>query len=267
MSVFNKGMIYDPESQELKIKGVQPRRQFVFRIYKVALGGAILCGILALLTFGIIGFVNLESEEIKKWAMLIGFIGMLGLSVFFVSLAMLLKLTLLRKAPFDNWVYEIAASSLGTKVILYDGKRIFIQYDRNNKEVDKKDFILKMAERSEKYSYFLINTWIDEGFLEVACTTKQPIPTRAPKKEEDDKFFNIVPLGLGLNNVTKKISPVGWYINTENKNKEMIETLPAISIAIVGTSGCHGKNDIIKLQGDVVTNIDELDDIEGDVSE
>ena len=89
---------------------------------------------------------------------------------------------------------------------------------------------------------FYIKTFIDQGVIKVECKKKEPIPNKALFNNKDDRFWNIFPLGLTVNNNTQKISPVGWYINDINKNEELLETIPSTSILIVGGTGCYEKD-------------------------
>lgn len=233
-SFLTKGLV-DDKTKEQKIFGIQPKNQFALRLYLALL----VLGML-MLVLGILSTIILMYTNPPKLLLIIMYyirITTLILGIFCIPFSYVIKSIFLRKAPFDDWIYEISATSLGTKVIFYTSKSLFIQFDRNNKEVDKKDFILKMAERSDNYSYFLVRTYIDEGFLEVTCTKKQPLPTYVEKKVEDDNYITAVPLGVALNNNTKKVEPVTWRINTEEKVKGILDTLPAVSIAIVGGTG------------------------------
>ena len=66
----------------------------------------------------------------------------------------------------------------------------------------------------------------------VECKKRQPIPNKASFSPNDDKFWNIIPMGLTINPNTQKISPIGWYLNDQNKNDELYETVPSTSILI-----------------------------------
>ena len=72
----------------------------------------------------------------------------------------LLHLLFLRKCGFDDWVLEIANKYLGTQVIFYTHNRLFIEFSRTGKEVDKRDFVGTMSDLSDHFSYFYINTYI-----------------------------------------------------------------------------------------------------------
>ena len=76
----------------------------------------------------------------------------------------------------------------------------------------------------------------------VECKKRQPIPNKAVFSKNDDKFWNIIPLGLCINTNTQKISPMGWYLNDQNINEELYNTIPSTSILIAGGTGCFEKN-------------------------
>ena len=38
------------------------------------------------------------------------------------------------------------------------------------------------------------------------------------------------------------VSPIGWYLNDQNKNDELYETIPSTSILICGGTGCYDKD-------------------------
>lgn len=235
MLAFTKGLV-DDKTQEQKIKGLQPKNRISLYTYislmwmfAVSLSTSILC-------FVFLNYFPISSTMITD-ILELGFTYLLVFSVLFIVLAILVKQLMLRKCGFDDWVYEIANATLGTNVIFYNSKSIYIQYNRNNKEVDKKEFVQKMTERSERFSYFYIKTWVDEGFIEVRCTPRQEIPKRVLWDKDLSSVPNFVPIGVGLNTVTKELAPVGWYFNSNQIDEKSIVTEPAVSIAIVGTSG------------------------------
>lgn len=237
MAIIDDTKIADDKQDELVLKGIQPRRQKMFTIFKASrlIGILILC--IALLMFiatFIKPFFKVTDKPIYRWSVLI----VAGFGLFCLILMFLVKKIFLRKAPFDDWVFEIAQKRLGTEVIFYDGKRIYISYDRGGKEVDKKEFVTEMSDKSIHYSYFYKSTDIDQGYIVVECKERAPIPDRASFSPDDDKFWNIIPMGLTINNTTQKISPVGWYLNDQNKNPELYETMPSTSMLIAGGTGC-----------------------------
>lgn len=233
--------IANSHDQQQVLKGIQPRHQIAYKTYK---GCKILCimGLcLAGLLFGLT-FVSAAATITSNKYYRLGILGLGGLSIILLLFGLLVKSLFLRKAPFDDWVYEISEKRLGTSIIFYDSKYIYINYDRSGKEVDKKEFITEMSDKSVHYSYYYISTDIDSGYIKVECKKRQPIPDKASFKPDDDKFWNIVPMGLTINPNTQRVSPIGWYLNDQNKNDELYETIPSTSILICGGTGCYDKN-------------------------
>lgn len=213
------------------LKGIQPKHQICYKVFKFCR----LMSILLLIgdaVFFAFTFIPTMQFITKYKIYRLGILGLVGVSVFLLLIALIDKLLFLRKAPFDDWVYEIAEKRLGTSIIFYDSKYIYINYDRGGKEVDKKEFITEMSDKSIHYSYYYIKTFIDQGVIMVECKKRQPIPERASFSPNDDKFWNIVPMGLTINPNTQKVSPIGWYLNDQNKNDELYETVPSTSILI-----------------------------------
>lgn len=213
------------------LKGIQPKHQICYKVFKFCR----LMSILLLIGDGVFfafTFVPTMQFITKYKFYRMGILCLVGVSVALLLIAIIDKLLFLRKAPFDDWVYEIAEKRLGTSIIFYDSKYIYINYDRGGKEVDKKEFITEMSDKSIHYSYYYIKTFIDQGVIMVECKKRQPIPERASFSPNDDKFWNIVPMGLTINPNTQKVSPIGWYLNDQNKNDELYETVPSTSILI-----------------------------------
>ena len=236
--------IANSHDQVQVLKGVQPKHQMCYKFFKVCRFLAIFGSILAVLLLVGAYFAPKTNNNIiiyltankyfRKY--LCG--GLLVISAGLLVLAILDRILFLRKAPFDDWVFEIAEKRLGTSIIFYDSRYIYINYDRGGKEVDKREFITEMSDKSIHYSYYFINTFIDQGVIQVECKKRQPIPNKASFSPNDDKFWNIVPMGLTINNTTQKVSPIGWYLNDQNINEELYKTVPSTSILICGGTGC-----------------------------
>lgn len=237
--------IANTHDQDQILRGVQPKHQIAYKTYRACIYLLIIGLLLTALFFGItfvpmpVDFLQgiIQSETYRKFVLICGAV---SIGIFLIGL--LIKLLFLRKAPFDDWVYEIAEKRLGTSLIFYDSKHIYINYDRSGKEVDKREFVTEMSDKSVNYSYYYIKTYIDQGVIEVQCKKRQPIPNRASFSEKDDKFWNIIPMGLTINPNTQKISAIGWYLNDQNKNDELYETIPSTSILICGGTGCYSKD-------------------------
>lgn len=256
MAIMDDKNIADDKQDEVVLRGIQPRRQRCFKFFKATR----LIGIFFVF-FTLVGFIlprintfdNItqirhNGHNIFMYAILI--VGAIGFGSLF--LAFITKLLFLKRPPFDDWVYEIAQKRLGTDIIFYDGKHLYIQYDRSGKEVDKKEFVTEMSDKSIHYSYFYVKTDIDQGYIVVECKTRQPIPQKASFSPDDDKFWNIIPMGLTINNTTQKVSPIGWYLNDQNINEELYKTIPSTSILICGGTGCLDKDTPVLMHNTLV---------------
>lgn len=257
-SFLDEKSIADSRDDEQVLKGVQPKHQKCYKFYKVckflAIFGliftalAVIAAIVAPHT-GNVMFIKLTANKIYRTYILLG-LGGISLSILLVGL--LDKAIFLKKAPFDDWVFEIAEKRLGTSIIFYDSKYIYINYDRGGKEVDKKEFVTEMSDKSIHYSYYYIKTFIDQGVIMVECKKRQPIPNRASFSAKDDPFWNIVPMGLTINPNTQKVSPIGWYLNDQNKSEELYPTVPSTSILICGGTGCLGEDEPVLMENTLV---------------
>lgn len=223
--------ISNTQDAEQVLRGIQPKHQVAYKIYKFCKIYMILSILITALLIGLTYVPMLTMiTKFKIYRLItIGF-GLSGIVV--LLFGFLVKALFLRKAPFDDWVYEIAEKRLGTSLIFYDSHHIYINYDRSGKEVDKKEFVTEMSDKSIHYTYYYIKTFIDQGVIQIECKKRQPIPDRASFSEKDDKFWNIVPMGLTINPKTQSVSPIGWYLNDQNKNPELYETIPSTSILI-----------------------------------
>lgn len=223
------------------LKGIQPRHQMCYTIFKFCRLTAILFGVIDIALF-ILTFVPTFSifTSFKLYRYAIVFLLLVVLAL--IVVAILDKLLFLRKAPFDDWVFEIAEKRLGTSIIFYDSRYIYINYDRSGKEVDKREFVTEMSDKSVHFSYYYITTDIDQGYIKVECKKRQPIPDKATFSAKDDKYWNIFPLGLTINPNSQCVSALGWYINDQNINDELYTTIPSTSILIAGGTGCLDKN-------------------------
>ena len=236
--------IANSHDQQQVLKGVQPKHQTAYKIFKFSRIYFILMLFIVALLFGMT-FVNVSPILTKITGHFIYRIGLILLAAsacICLLFGMFIKSIFLKKAPFDDWVYEIAEKRLGTSIIFYDSKHIYINYDRSGKEVDKREFVTEMSDKSVHFTYYYIDTDIDTGFIRVECKKRQPIPDRASFSEKDDKYWNIVPMGLTINPKTQCVSAIGWYLNDQNKNDELYETIPSTSILICGGTGCYSKD-------------------------
>ena len=147
--------IANSHDQEQILKGIQPKHQIAYKIFKFTRIYFILMIFICALLFG---------KKKKKNDLLLRITGSHIYRIALIILAMsasvglifglLVKKLFLRKAPFDDWVYEIAEKRLGTSIIFYDSKHIYINYDRSGKEVDKKEFVTEMSDKSIHFTYY-----------------------------------------------------------------------------------------------------------------
>lgn len=235
--IFEDKNIVDERQDEQVFKGIQPKNQFAFKIFKLLRIFGIFFLVFAVLAFGL---TYVEMFKIVTaypiYNKIIMYLCIIAAAMF--VLMILVKLLFLRKASFDDWVFEVAQRDLGTQVIFYTSKCLYISYDiASAKEVDKRDFVTKMSDLSINYSYFYVKTFVDQQVIQVECTRRQPIPNRASFSPDDDLFWNIIPLGLTINNITQQVSPIGWYLNDQNKNEQLVPTVPSTSILICGGTG------------------------------
>lgn len=251
---------YTEREGEEKLRGVIPQHYLAYRIFKVFRIAAILFAILALILF-ILGFTNnralvLLTDSDYYGTLIFILLGITGVSCLFM---LILYVLFLRKPPFDTWVYEVAQKRLGTEVIYYNSKCLYIGYDvAAAKEVDKRDFVTEMSDKSDHYSYFYVDTFVDQQIIQVECTKRQPIPERASFDKDDDLFWNIIPIGLTINHVTQNVSPVGWWLNDNNKDERLVATVPSTSILIAGGTGCHAIGEEILMADGTIKKVEDI---------
>ena len=257
-------IMYDNSKRtEDKLTGVIPQHYTAFQIFKSVRFLAILFAVLAVLIF-ICRFI--DNPLIKEFATTPFYVyitlGAIGIVLILLLTMLLIHVLFLRKPGFDYWVYEFAQKHLGTEVIYYNSKCLYIQYNRaSTKEVNKEEFVQDMSAQSEHYSYyynFKDDTYIDLGVIRVTPEKKSPIPDRASFDPSDDEFFNFVPVGLTVNHATKRVSPIGWYINDNNVSDVAIKTAPSVSFLIAGGTGCHGIGEEILMADGSIKKVEDI---------
>jgi len=227
--------IANTKDEELVLKGIQPRHQRCYKVYRTSKIIAFVTWISAAIAFGLRYVPGFLFAQYSWYVTGIFYIVLVGAIIF--CFANIIKLLFLRKAPFDDWILDVAKKHLGTEVILYDSGNIYLDYDRTVKEQDKQDFLTDISDKSVHYTYFYVKTHIDAGYIQIQCKRKIKIPERATFSESDDIIWNAVPLGLTVNNLTQKVAPALWYINKNNTNPAAITATPSISMLIVGGTG------------------------------
>ena len=228
------------EKREDRVK-VVPARPFFYRLSMLF----IFLSLFFIMLFILSIFLSSQdfSESTKILLLLISFLdsiskNMLLLSIVFLVLFILLKLTKAKKVKFDDWVVEIAYKRLSSEYIYYTTKGLSIDYDITLKPKDLMDFVDELSNKSEYFTYFYNGIPnINQGTIYVVPTKKQPIPRRAELDAKDDTHWNIVPLGLAENHDLKKITPIGWWLNDEEKREDVLQTLPSSHILISGGTG------------------------------
>lgn len=250
--------IADTRDDELQLKGIQPIHQKAYSLFKgsrfvmfMALGFLALC----------ISMIFVESlydiTHHPYFPFVIIFFGLVTIISFI--LVIFTFILFLRKPPFDDWVFEVAQKRLGTQTIFYNSKCLYIGYDvATAKEVDKKDFVTEMSDKSNYYSYFYVNTFIDQQVIQVECTKRQPIPERAMLNLEEDLHPNIIPVGLTINHLTQRVSPISWTLNPNEKNPEFVETMPSVSFIICGGTGCHIAGEEILMADGTIKKVEDI---------
>lgn len=251
-NVLSDKNIADERQDEQVLHGIQPKHQLCYKVFKACRLFAIFAAAFAVIA-GILTLVEATSvvtgtSFYRKYI----FGGFIILALFFTAVAVLDRVLFLRRAPFDDWVFEIAQKMIGTEILFYDSKYIYLSYDRHGKEVDKKEFVTEMSDKSVHYSYFYVKTDIDAGFIVVECKKRAPIPERASFKPDDDKFWNIMPLGLTIHPTRQQVAPLGWYLNDTQENEELYKTIPSTSFLIAGGTGCFQKYTAIPMEDTII---------------
>ena len=154
-----------------------------------------------------------------------------------ILLAILIHKLKLTPPKFDNWVKDIAYKRLSCDYIFYNRKMLFFEYDVSLKKKDISEFITEISDKSNRYTYYLNKIDINNYVASVIVTKKEEIPERCEINKDCDNAWNIIPMGLAVNNDRKCISSVGWMLNDNIKKSEMVQTLPSTSLVIAGGTG------------------------------
>lgn len=223
--------------------------------------------------FGLLGLVILffasffipESTENGLLQMLLNLANGINIQQILLIIACLdiifilaVSMTVLKKANFDDWVLDIGKKRLSSEYLYYTRKNFFISYDRGVKEQDKMDYVLEISQKSEYFTYYLGDTYIDDGVLEIIPKPKCPMPRKADLNIDEDKYWNLIPLGDCVNNKLQKVSPVGWYLNDQNKNPEYLPTEPSTSYLISGGTGSGKSVAEVNIVGHISRNDDHF---------
>ena len=158
----------------------------------------------------------------------------IGISVFITVFIYFFRL---KKPKFDDWIVDLAYKHMSSKYIWYKKKKLFIDFDRNLNKKNVMEFIRELCDKSDHYTYYFNEIIIDQGIASLTVTKKQEIPTKSSLDLSKDTAWNIIPLGDAVNHKLKNVSPVCWWLNDNNKRKDVIETTPSTSILISGGTG------------------------------
>lgn len=235
------GPFVDTREKEVEFRGIHPRHQKAYRLFKtlgysIGLAAALAVGLFSLTTVPLSPRLDAITSHPLYRKYLVGG-SILIIPVLLITMV-IIYLGWLKKPPFDDWVFELAQKHLSTTTLFYDRKYIYLNYTITGSERNKDDFIKEMRDKSEKYSYYLIKTYIDQQLIQVECVPKQPIPEVAYLDvEEVNKLPNLIPLGEAINEVTMKVSPIGWYLDDKPENEEFIKLPPSVSMLILGGTG------------------------------
>lgn len=159
------------------------------------------------------------------------------ISIFGILFYIFMHLTILRKSKFDRWVVDIASKNLSTEYIWYKKNVLFINFDRNLNRKNIMDFVKIISDKSTKYTYYCENIDINTALVTLKVVKKEQLPTKTSIDTKTDTAWNIIPLGDVVNHKLQKISPIGWWLNDNNKRNDMLETLPSTSLLIAGGTG------------------------------
>ena len=178
---------------------------------------------------GLLEGIKRILEPINGMTLLVGLVsGVLLLFVWLVGL---------RPPHFDNWVKDIAKKRLSTDYIWYDRHYIYVHYDVSLQQKDIEEFVREISNKSELFTYYLDNVDINSYSVAINIAKKKPIPKRCTIDISKDTVWNFVPLGLAVNDELKDVTPIGWYLNNEEKAEGVVQTLPSTSMLIAGGTG------------------------------
>lgn len=225
-------------AQQYRNKEIQTYHIKIWTIRFYAIFGAIVAFILWVAMF----FLPEDADGIFK--MLVDISNKINLhNLLFMGLIidicfiLLLTFTFLRKCKFDHWIMDIAKKRIGTDRVYYTPKVLYLTYDRGIKEKDKADFVTELSSKSEDFTYYLGDTYINDDVIEIIAKEKCPIPKKAPFDKSKDIYWNIIPLGDCVNNELQQVTPLGWYLNDLNTNDSFMNTIPSTSYLIAGGTG------------------------------
>jgi hypothetical protein len=173
------------------------------------------------------------------------------ISVLILILVIIVNVTKLRHPKFDLWVTKIAKDKLSTETIWYNKEKLFFGYDVNINRKQIQDFVREITSKSNKYTYYLGRIDIDQQVIVITPVIKKEIPKKCNVDKEHDDKWNFIPLGLAENHELRDITPIGWYLNNDDKMDRIVNTLPSTSILIAGGTG-SGKS---VLEQDIIGHI------------
>lgn len=164
-------------------------------------------------------------------------VALLYTSILGLSFCALIYLIVLRGGKFDRWIVDIAAKNLSTEYIWYKKNILYINFDRNLNKKNIMDFVKIISDKSTKYTYYCENIDIDRALITLRVVKKEQLPTKTSIDTNTDTAWNIIPLGDVVNHNLRRISPIGWWLNDNNKRDDMLTTIPSTSLLIAGGTG------------------------------
>ena len=168
----------------------------------------------------------------------------LGITITVFGLIVLAIILIVSKVFFsgpdyDYWLPDVAQRRISTDKIFYDKKNLYCTYDIMLNIKELKDFVTEMSDRSTTFTYYFNWSDINQQLLCLTPVRKESIPERCTLDRDKDTAWNVVPLGLTVNDKLKKVSEIGWWLNDEDKSRmdEMYVTQVSNSILVAGGTG------------------------------
>lgn len=247
---------YHEETEQI-LKGVQPKNQAAYRVFKKLRATTVLILILGILTTSL-RFIPatqfIAQHDLFNAAVLVVLVIALGSLLF----SFIVKAIFLRKVRFDDWAFEIFSKRLNTKVMYYTSSCLYVDYDISLKMKDIQEAIDECSEKSVFYTYFFVQTYIDSQVICIEVTEKKPLPDSCEKTTLETETWNIIPFGLAVDELTQTIAPVGWFVTNDEKNDRFIQTAESVVVMVIGGTGCHALGEEVPMFDGSYKKVDDL---------
>lgn len=155
----------------------------------------------------------------------------------FVGLYIFISKTKDKMPEMDDWATVIIRNHLKSEGIYYKNNILLCNYDVSLNEKNGMECCAELSDKSNNYIYFFQYMDIDQNVMVFEVSKKQSIPNKCSVDINEDKIWNFIPLGKAVNNQKKTISDIGWYINDNNINEDVVSTIPSNSILVCGATG------------------------------